>query len=151
MYVLSRTCSVVQIAAFFLSSCIHMSNQRAPSSSPFDGADQKEPYRNNPTTSPPQATDISFLDIHHKEPSESPRLSFASSVSLIPTPGTASQRRPTYVRPRPRLMSDYGPSLILLFRYVGADYATISCRNRRLCSACSSGDCVRDYDENLRG
>jgi hypothetical protein len=48
-------------------------------------------------------------------------------------------------------MRDYGPSLILLFRYVGADYATISCRNRRLCSACSSRDCVRDSAEYLRG
>jgi hypothetical protein len=150
-FVLSRTCYELQIAVF-LSLLVHpMSHQRTSSSSPSDGAGEEEPYRDSPTASPPQTADIRSLDINDTEPSEAPRLSFGSSVGLIPTPGTVSQRHPTYVRHHSRLMRDCGPSFILLFRYVGAVYATNPCRNCRLCSACSSGDCFGGGAENLGG
>jgi hypothetical protein len=85
-----------------------MLNLHASSSTLFGGACQDEPYRDNPTMTPPQTTDTRSLDLSDTEPSEQTPLSFdnSESVSLTPTLGTVSQH-PTYVRRRSLLTKDF--------------------------------------------
>jgi hypothetical protein len=81
-----------------------MSSPRTSLSTLFGGAGQDEPYRDNPTMSPPQSTDVRPLDLSDTGPSEQTPFSF-DSVSLTPTLGTVS-RHPTYVRARSLLTKD---------------------------------------------
>jgi hypothetical protein len=91
-----------------------MSDQRpsSPFPDPLSYTAEDEPYRDNPSMNSPQDPKDRIPVLSYTEPPNPPRLTFRSSVGLIPTPGTVSQQHPTYVRRRSRLIDSHALSLI---------------------------------------
>ena len=90
-----------------------MSTESPPISSPFSGV----PYHDIPTMTPP-SPDIRSPGLSDTErPNPPHRLTFRSSVGLIPTPGTVSRRHPTYVPHLSCLMEGREPLFIFLYLF----------------------------------